>query len=865
MIRKCSWRRRSIAIALVAVALTRSATIASAQAPALDSRDSVTLPAGPGYAAGPRHRSLLGDNYRAEWTTPIRVPVLDLRTFAGGLTATKLGGGRQTRSLRFVAPDSAEYVFRPVFKSNTILPDEYRGTLIWSLFRDQGSASHPGGVVAAAPILRAVGLLHPTPRLVVMPDDPRLGEFRSEFAGLLGSIEEYPTVPGNGRAFAGASEILDAQGLLDRINADPVNVIDARTFLRARLVDMLLNDNDRHPDQWKWARLSEGGAWEPIPRDRDKVFLSYEGKLLDIARKIAPALVRFDSTYPKGSALFENAMEFDRRLLAGLDRTAWKSEATRLQQTITDAVIDESIRAIPREYAPHSARIAAKLRARRDHLPDAALEYYGDLWTIAELHGTDAPEEAVVTRGIDGSVSVALRSRGAEPYLARRFDPAETREIRLYLHGGDDHAVVSGEAQRSITVRVVGGNGTNTLDDRSLVNGHRNPTHLYDAGTVTGVRYDPDTVHEHTDPASALDRKFNRRPWVRAYTTELPPQRDRGVSMKPVIGARTGHGIGLVPRIGIARTVYGFRHVPYQSKLQGDLAYSFVHRGGAVNLLGDKRFESSAAHVLGTAAVTQLEIVQFRGFGNDIPEREEEFYDVKQTAWHFRPAIGFSLNEASDISVGPILRYTTTASEPNQFISQLRPYGFTSFAEAGLQLKLHHDTRSLPDTMKPRLVFDAGATGYPGMLDVKSAYESVEGAATAYLNIPFGPRPVVALRAGGKKVYGSFPYFDAAFIGGGSTLRTEHRQRFSGDASVYGAGELRVPVAKFPLVVPLDVGLIGFSEAGRVYLDGESPGGWHTAVGAGFWIGVVDPGKNINVLFTSKPERRTMVSLGFAY
>ena len=836
--------------------------------PVVIGTDSVSIAAGPSYAAGGLHRSLFGNNYRDEWTTPIRVPVLDLGTFAGGLTPTKLGGGRQTRSLRFVGPDSIEFVFRPVYKAQTILPDQFRRTIIWDIFKDQGTASHPGGVVVAPPILDAVDVrLHPSPRLAVMPDDARLGEFRKEFAGLLGSIEEYPTVPMQGHAFAGAVAIVDGDDLLTAINTDPSNRVDARTLLRARLVDMLLNDNDRHPDQWKWARLSSASdaLWVPIPRDRDKVFLSYEGILLDIARRAAPALVRFESRIPKGSALFENAMEFDRRMLGSLDRSIWDAESIALKQKVTDDLIDRAIRAMPREYTPYTADIIVKLRARRDALPDAAARYYAYLWTVADVHGTDSADDAVVTRSPDGSVAVQLSSGGPAPYFSRRFDPQETKEIRIYLHGGDDKATVAGDAPNGIHVRIIGGNGTNFPGTTTVAGTNHRSVRFYDVGTVSDVKYDRDTVFEKNDPASALDARHNRRPWVRAYGTLVYPVRDRGVKVKPVVGVRTGHGIGLTPKVGISRTTYGFRYVPYASKIQGDLAYSVVHRGYAVNLFVDKRFKSSDVHLPVDAGVTQLDMVQFRGFGNDIPERDEKFYDMKQTAWQFRPAIGLALNEKSGISIGPIVRHTTTDSSSNEFISQLRPYGFSKFSQAGAQLKLHYETRHKPDTMKSRGVLEFNASAFPGMWDAATAYESLDGSVTAYINIPIGTRPVIALRGGGKKLYGSFPYFDAAFLGGGSTLRTERRQRFAGDASVYGAGELRVPIAKFPLILPLDVGLIGFTEAGRVYLDGESPGGWHTAAGGGFWLGVVDPGKSINVLFTNKRSRRTVVSLGFAY
>ena len=63
-----------------------------------------------------------------------------------------------------VAPDSSEWVFRQVRKTNLILGPEYKHTIIWYIVRDEGSASHPTGGLAAAPLLAAASVLHPTPR-----------------------------------------------------------------------------------------------------------------------------------------------------------------------------------------------------------------------------------------------------------------------------------------------------------------------------------------------------------------------------------------------------------------------------------------------------------------------------------------------------------------------------------------------------------------------------------------------------------------------------------------------------------------------------------------------------------------------------
>jgi hypothetical protein len=700
-----------------------------------------------------------------------------------------------------------------------------------------------------------------------MPDDPLLGEFRKDFAGILGTVEDYPSVPKTGHAFADADEIIDSDTLLGRINADPREQVDARDFLTAMLMDLLLGDNDRHPDQWKWARFGKKGAapMEPIPRDRDKVFVSYEGLVSRIAHHALPNLIKFENKYPDPSAVFSNAGEFDRRLLSSLDQVVWDSVATSLMQRITDPVIDNAVRAMPPEYASGSREIAAKLKARRNGLRDAADRYYRELWHVAEIHGTDADDEATVVRSGDGLVDVSIRSGSDRPYYSRRFEAGETSEIRVYLHGGNDRATVEGSVRKSIDIRIIGGNGTNTFVDRSTVGGNRNPTRFYDAGTVTDVKYAKDTIDEKKNVDNAFNNLFNRRPWVEAYGTLIPPIKDRGADIRPIASIHSQRGLGIYPVIGLARTVYGFRDVPYSTMMKADFAYATGSGRTRVRTELDKRFEGSDVHVPVLASMSQFEVVQFHGFGNDVPDLRGRFYDVRQRQWNFNPAIGKSFSPVSDISIGPIVRYTKTDSLVNRFLTQQQPYGFSKFGQAGLRLNMHLDSRYYPDTLRPRFVLDVDGRGYPGVWDVVSPYESADAVASAFFTLPIPKKPVLAFRAGGKKLWGDFPYFDAAFLGGSETFRTESRQRYAGDASLYGTSELRVPIAQFPLIVPLDVGLLGFVDAARVYVNGDSPGGWHKVAGAGFWVGYLNPGMSLNVLFTNSSESRITSSFGFAF
>jgi hypothetical protein len=856
------------AVGLAWAMLVVPAGTASAQTSARRSvgSDSVVLVPGEIYKAGHFHEWLLGTNYRKEWTTPIKVPVLDLQRFHGGIKPTKKGGGAQTTSLRFTAEDGSEWVFRSVRKQASVLPKQYNGTVVYYIVKDEGSASHPLGAVAAAPIQAVGGIIHPTPTIAVMPDDSALGEFRQEFAGMLGDLEERPDVPKKGTGFANATEIMGSDTLLGRINTDAKTRVDAYQLLVARELDLLIGDNDRHPDQWKWAAFGkkDNGVWEPIATDRDKAFVSYGGVVMAIARLALPSLVRFNSGYSDPQAQFANAGEFDRRMLQGLDRSAWDSAANFLMERITDQVIDNAMASLPPEYAGLERSLAGKLKTRRNGLRGVADRYYGDLWSVADIHGTDADEQATVTRAGDGIVDVVIQSQGA-PFLSRRFLSDETHEIRIYLHGGNDRALVQGNVRRSIPVRIIGGNGTNTFSDLSTVNGRKNPTKLYDAGTVTDVKYARDTVDENRNVDNAFNHYFNRRPWVHAYGTLIPPQTDRGTSTAPVLGLHSQRLLGIYPVVGFTHYVYGFRDVPYSTMTEADIAQATASNRMRIRANFDKRLEESEVHLPVSAYMSQFEVVQFHGFGNDLPDLRGRFFDVRQRQWSFRPAIGRSFSPVSDISLGPIVRYTRTDSIPNRLLTQLQPTGFAKFGQAGLQLKVHLDSKYAADTLKPRFLLDVLGSGYPGMWDVKTPYESVDGWAAAYFTLPIPKKPVLAVRGGGKKLWGPFPYFDAAFLGGSETFRTEEKQRYAGDASLFGSTELRVPIAKFPFILPLDVGALGFADAGRVYLNGQSPGGWHTAEGGGFWVGYLNPGTNFNVMFTNRRDRRIITNVGFAF
>ncbi len=200
-------------------------------------RSSVPVVASSEYGAGRLRRFLLGSGYRELWETPIRVPVLDLGRFAGGLRVVQRSGSRQTSGLKLVGADGREFRFRSVDKDpERNVPDSLLTPTVGAVLDDQNSALHPAAAVTAAALAKAAGIPHTAPILVVLPDDPRLGEFRKEFAGVLGTLETHPKEgPGDRPGFMRYVDVVDTEKLAGRLNASGDDRVDGRAYLAARL------------------------------------------------------------------------------------------------------------------------------------------------------------------------------------------------------------------------------------------------------------------------------------------------------------------------------------------------------------------------------------------------------------------------------------------------------------------------------------------------------------------------------------------------------------------------------------------------------------------------------------------------------
>lgn len=871
----------------------------------------VTIAPGPQYEAGGLKRAIFGSGWRDLWTTPVQAQVLDLSTYAGGLKLKERGGGFQSIVLHLEEEKGwREYRFRSVDKFPMQgLPEAFRGTTVGRFFEDQVSTGFPAAPLLIHPLHESIGLLHTRADLYMMGDSPRLEHVRDTVAGMLGTLElKAEEAPEDKPGFAGSRAIKSTDKFFEDLASGREHRLDEREFLAARLLDFLINDTDRTTDNYDWARFGEEGdyTWRPLPRDRDWAFMDARGLLNRfVVRPLYPKVIEFKPTIAlKG--VTHSSHQLDRRLLQGLTADDFRDAALHVQRAVHDTVIARVVAELPAAWrnTPSSERLSSVLRARRDLLPEVALEFYNDLAGEVDVHGTDEADRFEVLRHSDGRVTVTVTDPGQSliaaapntgattagrlvtsdgavalpgergPYFARTFLPTETNEIRIYADSGDDVATVRGDPSSAIKVRLIGGKGDDILSDS--------------AGGGATVLYDADGKNILV---TASDTRVSTRPWTplkprSGFRMGDPWRPDWGGSKGwgPTVGHKDGAGLilGGGPRF----TSYGFRRLPHHWRAEANLMAGTGNGRLGLTVDADYVAENSPRLFRLSGRATQLEPARFFGYGNDTPSAgsDESLVDqtvisaelslVWQIGWRARESDGNPMRGIVDttrtglrplvgeLRAGPVFGWIDPDPSP---ISRLSIAGVTGaedfgFAGARLGLKLDRTDREPVPTSGWNVGADLAA--YPALLGLDAAFGKATATGAYYLPL-VKEGPHLAFRAGGSLASGAYPVQFAPAIGGRSSMRGYFSRRFAGDAVVNGGAELRVPVGTVNFLVRSQLGLFALADVGRVWFDGQSNGGWHTGVGGGFWLAAI--GRAVSVAYAHGESHRLYLKSGLSY
>lgn len=807
--------------------------------PRPDLPDSIVVVPNEDLHASKFRRFIFGDLYRNVWTAPIIVPVLRMDTAFGGLTAVEAGGGFQTRSLKLKAGNGHDYVLRSIRKypGKTLSP-ELRGTVVESVLDDAIAANFPYGAVTVAPMANAVQVLHADPRMVYAPDDPNMGMYRDEFANTLCLFEMRLKGDWSDRPSLGTSrEMVSSTNLMKALRKDHKAVLDERALLRARLLDMLIGDWDRHDGNWRWATydLPKGKTlYKPVPIDRDEVFFTQDGVVPYIADRkwLMPKFQSFGPKIRDIDGMNFNARYLDRAYLTGLDWPAWKSIADSMRTELADSVFQQAEAQLPDTAVQLMGRsMMAGLKGRRDGLEHIARRQYLRLARFVNVVGTDDDDRFVVRRLDNERTEVEVfnghKKHKKERVYHRIFLRSETQEIRLYGLAGKDKFKLEGDVRKGIKVRIIGGEDRTEVKDESRVHAWGKQTIVYAAEGRRTKDLDLGKDARLVKTSKRDEVEYDRREYVPDLLMPLV-----------VIGYNNDDGVFLGG--GASWTTHRFKAEPF--KWSHRFAASGAWKTGAYNL-GYKGQVNNVLGPVGFGLDARLLAPNYRfnffGYGN----RSEQSGDNGQYQYRIdqidiKPYMSRRVSDIHAFRFGGHWSSVSqgSLSKPLQGVGELEEQVDADYAGAFFDYTLLNvDNEKFP---RQGVRLELGAESI-SETHRRTDVLGLKAELRTYSPLEIGKyRGVLAMRMGLISRSGQIDPITAASIGGMDQMRGLLRDRFSGNTATYGNLEVRSDLfTNHNSFIPFRLGLIALADAGRVWVhDAANNPLWHHAFGGGIYL-----------------------------
>ncbi|MGJ1316740.1 hypothetical protein ACR78R_29560, partial [Sphingobacterium multivorum] len=228
----------------------------------------------------------------------------------------------------------------------------------------------------------------------VVAQDSILGEYAPLFEHTVALLEE--------REPLGDSD--NSPKAVRKLQEDNDDNFKAKAYLRARMLDVLVSDWDRHEDQWRWYNENQDSTdhdkdYIPIPRDRDQALRVTQGFLMkDIYQQfVNPVMQGFTTGIPNIRYSLFKSRFLNAHPSNQLSHKEWTKEVKQFVARLTDSVLWESVRSLPQSsIAIRGEQIFKTLQSRRDALPSAMEEYYNFINNIVDIHLSDKNEKVEI-------------------------------------------------------------------------------------------------------------------------------------------------------------------------------------------------------------------------------------------------------------------------------------------------------------------------------------------------------------------------------------------------------------------------------------------------------------------------------------
>jgi hypothetical protein len=780
--------------------------------------------------AGGLKRLFLGSNYRKEWATPVKLKVFDLTS--GGYKIKSIGGGKQTKTLTITDKQGINWVIRTVNKdASHIIPEAFRNSLAEAVVQDFISGSHPYAPMIVAPLADKLKIAAPHPQLYFVPDDPAFGIYRPIFKNQIVTIEKKDPSFDN-------TDTKSSFKIFDNLLEDNDNRVDQKAVLRARLLDMLLGDFDRHFDQWKFgvADTGKGKLYYPIPKDRDQALYRANGLLNKwVSGYLLAFLKGFRYDIPDVKGLNWPARDFDRLFLNQLSWNDWQTTIKDFQATLTNDVLADAVNKIPREVKAVSGDIIlAKLKSRRDKLLKSGEIYYKFLAKNVNVLGSNKKELFKISPSGKGSLHVQVFKRNKETDSAslmydRTFTASETKEVRFYGFNSEDVFDVDSNSNSRIKLRFIGGRGNDTFN----IN-----------GSVKNYIYD---VYRDSNYVRSSHRS-------KVFIDDDPARNDYkltgfqyNVTKFPTINLGYNADDKLLVGVGFQTKTYGFRKEPYATFQKFTALYASTLHAYQMRYTGEFNEIFGKKDLIINTAVVEPSLNNFFGLGNETQLKfDQEYYHVRYNYIAADILLRKRPNGILNFTIGPSLfhYWNHQADNKGKILYNPAVIGLDSVSvystktylggKAGMEVN-YIDNNFMPTR---GVYWNTEFTSYAALHSSADPVTKIVSDMTVYGSWTIPAKTVAVLKLGGGHIFNKeFEYFQSLSLGQNNFLRGFRKNRFSGRSLAYGSLELRQKLfGSRSFLFPGDIGVIGFTDLGRVWMENEDSKKWHTSYGAGLYF-----------------------------
>mgnify|MGYP000120810550 CR=1 FL=1 len=632
-------------------------------------------------------------------------------------------------------------------------------------------------------------------------------------------------------------DVLFTHQALDELHNDASLRFDQSLYLRRLLLHFIVGNTNEPFENYHWKKVetSTYKAIVPYIDFYQNQYMSFDGtyklitKLVQSYKHFEP----YDSRIKNLKNTSQKHIGFDVNMLSNLSFEFWEVEMDFIKNTLSNQVVDAIIAQLPKgAMTSKTEQLTSVLKQRIANIKEIGTAYYNLI----------SPNKVVVATNVNNLIDIKKNNTGVSiqlyneidgknnPIKSYNFLSEETKSIWVYGLKGNDYFEVSGQSKKDIPIRLIGGVNS---DKYEINNGKK--VVVYDNERQSFII--------HKDNAKF---KLSEDEYVTKYTVDK--YRHTANNIKPKFGANPDDGL-FIGAVNDYR-VLNFDQNPFSQLHQISANFYLSTQGFNLKYYGEKAnvYKGFNAFVsLGYQSPNYS--TNFFGYGNETPNYDDnlkldynrvrmENMDValgllKRHSSYNASASLFFESRKIDETPDRFVSSETLFFPENDFFDRKNYIGLSgAYSYKNMSLDLVEDL-----IITPKIDFKVTAN-----LNEFSKTNSLIQPSIHIAHPFYNDKISLDAKITYQYVFGEdVPFYQAATIGGASGLRGYRNQRFTGQSSVLANTNIRWFIKDLESdILPLQFGVLGGFDAGRVWLKKEHSTRIHTDFGGGFWLQTAD-------------------------